>query len=394
MLIMRVLIYGNAPWCPSLSGYGTQAALLGRILRKAGYEIAYSPFHGLQGVPLQWEGFPVFPGSSVDPWALDLLPAHYRHFGADLLITLMDAWVLNPAAIAGLNVAHWLPADCERLSALDRRMLDAGGHRPIAMSRFGEAQMKAAGYDALYAPHALDMRNVWKALEDRDEVRKQLGLDGKFVILVNAANQDPDRKGLSEQFDAFTSFAARHDDAVMLVHTRAETPQGANLPALISALGMDGRILLSDQYQVAAGLIGEDQMARWHCVGDVLSNCAWGEGFGLAVLQSQACGTPVIVTDCSAMTELCGSGWKVPGQRKWNKGHQAWWTIPFVTAIGKAYEKAYLKARDPAMREKARRFALAYDADRVYAEHWEPVLKELLPAARPVPEPALEAVPA
>ena len=66
-----------------------------------------------------------------------------------------------------------------------------------------------------------------------------------------------------------------------------------------------------------------------------------------------------------------------PQWRKWNKGHQAWWTIPFVTAIGKAYEKAYLKARDPAMREKARRFALAYDADRVYAEHWEPVLKEL-----------------
>lgn len=371
-----VLIYSNAFWAPS--GYGTQSLQLARQLQKNGHQVACASFHGLMGTPLQYEGMTVFPGSSEDPWALDMLGAHYRHFNADLLITLMDAWVLDPAKLAGMNVAHWLPVDCEPLGAMDRRVLDSAGGRPIAMSRFGEKQLRDAGYDALYAPHALEMREMWKPLEDRDEARRQLGLHDRFVVGINAANQDPFRKAFGEQLAAFARFAKKHDDALMLIHARAETRQGVNLNSLVRAVGLDERhVMLGDQYMISAGLIGEPQMASWHGICDLLSNCSYGEGFGLAVLQSQATGTPVVVTDFSAMSELCGAGWKVKGQWLFNRGHDASWRVPLIPGIVRAYEKAYGQAAG--LREQAREFALAYDADRVYEDHWRVVLKELLP---------------
>ena len=372
----RVMIYGNGLW--ENTGYGTQALQLARQLRKNGHEAACAAFHGLHGAPLGYDGFTVYPGSLEDPWALDVLGAHCRHFGADLLITLMDAWVLDPAKLAGMNVAHWMPVDCEPLSAMDRKILDAGGGRPVAMSRFGEKQMRAAGYEPLYAPHALDMQGIWKPLEDREAARRTLGLHDRFVVGLNAANQDPFRKGFGEQLHAFAAFVRKHDDALMLIHSRAETRQGVNLNALIAGVGLTSRhVMIGDQYLNAAGLIGEAQMASWHGVPDLLTNCSYGEGFGLAVLQSQAAGTPVVVTNFSAMAELCGAGWKVRGQPFWNRGHDAEWRVPFISEITKAYEKAYDQAAG--LRDKARAFALAYDADRVYADFWAPALKELIP---------------
>lgn len=295
----------------------------------------------------------------------------------------MDAWVLDPAKLAGMNLAHWLPVDCSPLGAMDRRVLDAGGGKPIAMSRFGEEQLLNAGYQPLYAPHALDMR-LWAPLsaQDREKAREQLGFAGKFVIGINAANQDPQRKGFGEQLQAFAEFARRHDDAVMLIHSRGETRQGVNLGNLIARHGLAGRAILGDQYLIAAGMIGEAQMASWHCILDVLSNGAWSEGFGLAVLQSQAAGTPVVVTDFGAMSELCGSGWKVGGQLFHNRGHDADWMCPSVPGIVDAFEQAYEKAGS--MREQAREFALAYDAQKVFDEHWKPALAELIPAAAPL----------
>lgn len=376
---MRILVYSNAPWSPS--GYGTQTAQLVPRLASAGHEVAVAAFHGLQAAPLNWQGFMVYPGSSEDPWAQDVLQGHYAHHRADLLITLMDAWVLNPALLAGMNTAHWMPADCSPLSAMDRRVLAEGGGRPVAMSGFGRRQLEDAGWAPLYAPHAIDTQAVFAPLPDRDVIRDGLGLAGMFLIGINAANQDPVRKGLAEQFEAFAALHAAHPEAQLLVNSRCDTRQGVALNALAAACGLGPDCLqFADQYLYSAGLFGQDKLARWYGLLDVLSNCSYGEGFGLPVLEAQACGTPAVVSDFSAMSELCGSGWLVEGARYWNKGHEAWWQRPSVTAITEAYEEAFTLWRSgglAAYREKAREFSLAYDADRVLTGHWVPVLAEL-----------------
>src|SRR5690606_29284977 len=103
----------------------------------------------------------------------------------------------------------------------------------------------------------------------------------------------------------------------------------------------------------------------------------YGEGFGIAPLEAQACGTPVVVSDFSAQTELCGAGWTVTGRPWWVNPYRAWWQQPDVDAIVAALEQAYTDAAG--MRDQAAEFAKAYDADLVYEEHWRPVLHRLLP---------------
>lgn len=375
---MRILWYSNAPWAPS--GYGMQTNLWMPKLQAMGHDVAVASFYGLMGTPMKWNGYTVYPGSSEDQWAMDLMLGHYQRHEADILISLMDAWVLDAGKIqamrqAGMRFAHWQPVDCEPLGKLDRLVLEAGGGRPIAMSRFGEKQL--ADFDPLYVPHAIDPQ-LFKPNARRDELREKAGIT--FAVGINAANQDPVRKGFGEQLSAFRLLVNAHPDAKMYIHTRKHTHQGGDLDRLIGHLGLEQSVFFGDQYLTAAGLTTQQEIANWYGTLDILSNCSYGEGFGLAPLEAQACGTPVVVTDCSASTELCGSGWKVDGEFYWNAGHGSWWTRPFVRSIYEAYEQAWEATQDgsiAAMRTAARKFALGYDVDLVLNEYWDPVLKEL-----------------
>jgi glycosyltransferase involved in cell wall biosynthesis len=101
------------------------------------------------------------------------------------------------------------------------------------------------------------------------------------------------------------------------------------------------------------------------------------EGFGIPVIEAQACGTPVIVTNFSAQPELVGSGWTVPYQPWWDFTQASWLALPSITGIMKALEEAYLARDDDEYRTAALEKAQEYDADKVYAENWRPVLTKL-----------------
>jgi glycosyltransferase involved in cell wall biosynthesis len=352
-----------------------------------GHEVAIAAFHGLAGSPLMWtDGILVYPGSIEDPFARDILPGHAAHFGADIVLTLMDAWVLDPPRLVpphmppSAKVVHWMPVDCEPLSQMDARVLVEGKGTPVAMSEFGRRQLERAGFGPVrVVPHGIDT-SLFAPLMDREKAREQAGWAGRFVIGINAANQDPVRKGFAEQLQSFAEFARDAPEALLLIHSREQTSQGVGLNRLIDVLGLQGKVIIGDQYQIAAGLVSDQDIARFCGMIDLLSNCSYGEGFGIPVIESQACGTPVVVTDFSAMAEICGSGWVVSGTRWWNKGHGAHWAAPSVPAILGAYREAYAlwqSGEIETYREKARAFALAYDADRVLEEFWRPALDQL-----------------
>ena len=116
----------------------------------------------------------------------------------------------------------------------------------------------------------------------------------------------------------------------------------------------------------------------------MLLNASMGEGFGLTVLEAQACGVPAIVTDFTAMREVCGAGWKVGYDRFWTDQH-SWQARPHIEEMVESLEACY--ALDAASRAElsaaAREHALQYDADRVLTEHWLPVLGELATRLQP-----------
>jgi glycosyltransferase involved in cell wall biosynthesis len=362
-----------------------QTALWTSRLASLGHDVTISASHGLQGAETMWHGHRVLPGGQA-VLGEDILPFHARAVKADLVITLIDTWAADAERFAEMRqeraTACWVPIDCSPLSVKDAAFLAASGVTPIAMSRFGQQMLEDAGFPALYVPHSVDSA-VFKPPEDREAIRRKFGVEGRWVIGINAANNDGFRKNFSGQFEAFSRFRRTHPEALLLVHALVAASGGLNLVAMAERIGVADGIRWTDQYAKMAGLVQPADLAEWYAACDVLSNCGYGEGFGLAVLEAQACGTPVAVTDCSAMTELCGSGWKVRGEPWWNETFGSWWTKPTISGIVRAWEKAYAATHlegpggIPPCRVKARKSVLRYDADRAMKTHWEPALREL-----------------
>lgn len=386
---MRILIHSNAPWAGS--GYGTQTAILAKRLPGLGHEVVCSAMNGLDGRPLDWEGTLVLP-SGMRQYSNDVLGPHARRVFGDspgLILGLYDAWAIDPAPLRQFATAMWTPIQSRPIPPADLNFFEASGAQPIAMSRYGERLLAEAGLQPIYAPHAVDA-SVFKPLtaEERSLARDMLQVpQDAFVIAIVAANKDktPPRKGWGEQFQAFARFRERHSDAVLLVHSLLETAGGLNLMKLVYDLGIQDFVQFTDQYAQVTGLYGPGDVAAIMGCADVLSNCSWGEGFGLPVLEAQACGTPVIVSDGSAGTELCGSGWLVETQPYWHPWAESWWHAPIISSIVEAWEQAYDGARNQQMRDKARGFALGYDIDAVLTQHWKPAMEMLEQYAGAVP---------
>jgi len=180
---------------------------------------------------------------------------------------------------------------------------------------------------------------------------------------------------------AFRMFYDKHPDSKLMIHASSAADPGLHLNALVQALDFPPDVVMfPDRYSLSTGLISNEAMAAWFGSLDVLSACSFGEGFCMPVLEAQACGVPVIVTDFSATGEMCFSGWKVPGKKHWVNGHHSWWRRPEVEDIADAYEKAY-QARESgeitAMGKVARERALDFDADTVTQQFWESALRDI-----------------
>jgi glycosyltransferase involved in cell wall biosynthesis len=300
--------------------------------------------------------------------------------GADLALTLCDPWVLTPEHLAQIRVAHWIPVDCDPLSAMDRECLNASGATPVAMSRFGQEKLFEAGFpEALYAPHGIETSLFRPPTQaDRDQFRAQVGAAGKFAIGMNVANKDAFRKGMFEQAAAFKILHERHPDTILLIHGLVAEAGGVDMGPITANLGIGDAVSFVDQYPYMTGQCSVNHLVNWYGALDLYSACSLGEGFCLPAVEAQSCGVPVVVTDASALPEVCGGGWMVPAERFWNPTHRATWAKPSIDAIADVYEEAYQRGKVyQREQEKAREFALRYDVEKVEKEHWIPVLEAL-----------------
>lgn len=381
----KVLWHSNAPWSPT--GYGMQTRLFAPLLAQR-YELAISSFYGLEGDRLNWEGIPVFPGLGGEFGNDYLVQNAARFFGGPregIVLTLLDVWVLNPDVASQLDMACWVPVDHSPAPPMVREFFNRSGAVPIAMSRFGQREL--AEFDPLYVPHGVDL-DVYKP-HDQAEVRDQLGADkDAFLVGMVAANKgSPSRKCFAQALQAFAAFRQRHDDAVLYLHT--DMTGDEDLIAMKDGLRIpDEAVRMADQYRINLQPLPSSVMSMLYSTFDVLLNPAAGEGFGITVAEAQACGVPTIVSDFSAMQEVCGAGWKVPCQPRWSP-QRSWQVDPSVDGIVAALEECYglSDAERYALSEQARQHVGQYGLDVVLNDHFLPAMDEVeqrLGARKPV----------
>jgi glycosyltransferase involved in cell wall biosynthesis len=198
------------------------------------------------------------------------------------------------------------------------------------------------------------------------------------VVTIPNANKGtlPSRKAWGENILAFAAFAKSRPDALLYLHTDMANPSGIDLRTLVKACGIStDQVTFADQYDLRMG-VSDAVMAAIYTRADVLLSATAGEGFGLPVLEAQACGTPVIVSNFSAQPELVGDGWVVDVQPQWNPTQLQWFATPMVHSIVRGLEQAYERPRGQ-VSEQAVEFAKDYAADKVFAEGWVPLLDML-----------------
>jgi glycosyltransferase involved in cell wall biosynthesis len=302
----KLLFHSNAPFAPT--GYGQQTGLFAPYIAEH-YDLAISSFYGLEGSPIKWEGVPILPGMGGE-FGNEYLPAHAeRFFGGDkrdgIVMTLMDVWVLDPRMAEQMNMCCWTPVDHNPAPRSVVDFLMQSNAVPIAMSRFGERML--GRLDPLYVPHGVDTE-VYQPT-DKLQARKQSFPDDAFIVGMVAANKGrPSRKGFAQAFQAFKKFSDAHDNAYLYLHTQLDPKiaAGENLKALLQSLEIpDDRVRIADQYTLLFNPYSHSDMAKLYSAMDVMLNPAMGEGFGVPILEAQACGTPAIVTDWTAMSEVC-----------------------------------------------------------------------------------------
>jgi glycosyltransferase involved in cell wall biosynthesis len=343
------------------------------------YELGISSFYGLEGNVLPWNGIPVFPGIGQTYGDRTILQHAEVHFAKEirngLTVTLMDVWPLDPQVWSNLNTACWTPVDHDPCPRPVSEFFHASGAVPIAMSKFGQRMLHDHGLDPLYVPHAVDTE-VYKPYK-QDEARESTGMpkDAFLVGMVAANKGNPSRKCFAEAIQGFKILRERHPEAVLYIHTEVTGMfDGIDLPQLIRDCDLDlNAVIFPDQYRILHYPFPPERMAQIYSSLDVLLSPSAGEGFGIPVIEAQACGVPVIVSDFSAQPELCGSGWLVSGTKHYTP-IRSWQFAPDVADIYDALRQAYDSTDEH--RKKARAHALQYDAKRVFTEHMLPALEQ------------------
>ncbi len=377
---MKILWSSNAPW--TTSGYGNQTAITVPRLKELGHDVAINCFFGLEGGMIEWEGHVCYPTDATRFGNL-MVGEYAEHHGEGdrtnvLVMTLMDVWVMNQGLpqMKGLKFACWTPVDHDPAPPGVVHFLRDSQARVIAMSHFGEKALEE--FNPLYVPHMVDT-NLFKPLpEHKAECRKGINLpEDAFVVGMVGCNQGlPSRKSFPQVFQAFAEFQKRHSDAVLFVHADVYGRNGGvNLIELAHACGIPTANLRTSHQSAYHIGIPQDAIPYIYNAFDVLAMPSMGEGFGIPLIEAQACGIPVITTDFTAMTELCGSGWLVEGDKWWDQLQNSFQKTPPVGAIIEAMEEAY--AHSESMKTEAREFALGYDTDKVFQECWVPVMAEL-----------------
>ena len=136
-------------------------------------------------------------------------------------------------------------------------------------------------------PAGVDLR-MFRPM-DGEESRRRLGLGGGRIILAVAQRIEP-LKGLDVIIEALPLMDDGGETRFLVVGGDENSgPEIARLRGVAARLGVEDRV-------VFAGAVGQDELPAYYSASDVCVLPSYYESFGLAALESLACGTPVVAS--------------------------------------------------------------------------------------------------
>lgn len=172
---------------------------------------------------------------------------------------------------------------------------------PVTYSEFTrDAVKKQLGIDTPMIYHGIDTKTYFPI--DPLEAKRKLHIpEDKFVVGMIGTNQE--RKLFEDLIPAFAEFCRDKPEASLMLFTN---------PGLNSYYGCHDLMDLMDQYGIVNRYM--DTSRLFMCKDEIMNYvynaidvgvlCTQGEGFGLPIIHHHAVSKPVLVTDCTACSEL------------------------------------------------------------------------------------------
>ncbi|MES2715288.1 MAG: glycosyltransferase family 4 protein [Pseudomonadota bacterium] len=295
-------VVAPVPWFPSThQRWGDYARLARTPLREAsqGIEVLHPrylqlPKIGMTSAPLLMAlGARGCIRRLIDSgFDFDVIDAHY-YYPDGVAAALLGAWFGKPFTVTArgtdinLIPEHrgprtWLQWAARRASA------------SIGVSAALVERMRALAFD----PRRLHVIRNGVDLErfrshDTAAMRQDLGITGAPVVLT--VGNLHEHKGQRLTLEAFALLRQRHAGAQLLVV--GEGPDRSWLQARAAALGLADAVRL-------VGTVPNTELARWYSAADVLVLASSREGWPNVLLESMACGTPVVASDVGGVREI------------------------------------------------------------------------------------------
>jgi glycosyltransferase involved in cell wall biosynthesis len=179
----------------------------------------------------------------------------------------------------------------------------------IALSDFGRQQLQQNYRGPLDIVSLGVNLNRFHAVStsEKQALRSTLGWPQQTRIFLMVANNFW-RKGIEYAVEAWRLFRAQNPElaaqSLLYLHT-TETPA---LKELIRSARLEDSIWVSQGFDPMRSPIDDDALARYYQASDALILTTLGEGFGMPLLEAQACHLPIIASDNSVIREVVKKG--------------------------------------------------------------------------------------
>lgn len=319
---MKILFSSNAPWCPS--GYGVQSKLLVDYFKRHNHEVVFLANFGLVGGTLYHEDVLYLP-DEMGSWGNTLIKYYASLHKPDAIITLCDWFVFEFDKWSSNDVPwyNWTPIDLNVNIEFDRlQKFVVGCPGIVPMCQFGYNQIELTGRKPLNPINHAINSSIYKII-DKSAAKEAIGFPkDSYVIGMNMANKDAseNRKAFDKQFAAVKKFIDNNSDLNVYLYMHTEpSPKynGLNLIDLLkeNEINLD-KTIFTNPLKLLGSPNSTEEMAILYNSFDVLMNASSGEGFGVPIIEAQACGTPVLTHAATSMPELTFYGYAAKSDKR------------------------------------------------------------------------------
>lgn len=338
-------------------------------IQKEGHEVVVACKHFHTGT-VEWNGIPTIQGMD-----LDMLNRMIDKGEADYIITLLDNHAMDGVPKKWIS---YTPFDTHKIPRSISRTLE----HPlmiIALTRHGQKEIENLGYECKYIPHGVDTKVYYPDEDSRNRGRESLGWEDNFIIGSVGVNYKDDRKNYVNLLLAFKWFHEEHEEARLYLSVNPlHTDRDDSLTQAMDNMGLRNLIKWAEPDQYFLGKVGDKMIANRYRLMDVFCLPTKGEGFGLPLIEAQACGVPVITTGASTGPELCPAQYLVPVKdTEWEWYNKEWRPNVSAGSILEVLEKAHSDAGRHEVANKGLKHATSYDWDLLHDKYWKPILKEI-----------------